>query len=40
MVAPRADQVRLAREFVTGGSGLAARVPLTAAAERVESGVR
>jgi hypothetical protein len=33
MVAPAHDQVRLAREFVPGGTGLTARQPLTASAE-------
>jgi cell division protein FtsL len=32
MVLPGHDQVRLAREFVPGGSGLTSRAPLTAAA--------
>ena len=33
MVLPAPDQVRLAREFVPGGSGLTSRTPLTAAAD-------
>ena len=33
MVPPGRDQVRLAREFVAGGSGISARAPLTASAE-------
>ena len=33
MVAPARDQVRLAREFVPGGTGLTSSTPLTAAAD-------
>jgi cell division protein FtsL len=33
MVLPARDQVRLAREFVPGGSGFTSRTPLTAAAD-------
>ena len=43
MVLPASDQVRLAREFVPGGGGLHAGVPLTASAEdpaRPGSGAR
>jgi cell division protein FtsL len=35
MVPPARNQVRLAREFVPGGSGLSAAVPLTASVQRV-----
>jgi cell division protein FtsL len=34
MAPPTLDQVRLAREFVPGGTGVAANPPLTAAADR------
>ena len=43
MVRPAGDQVRLAREFVTGGDGQQAMAPLTASASAPaapESGVR
>jgi len=43
MVAPTRDQVQLAREFVTGGSGVGMTTPLTASAEarrRAEPGAR
>ena len=43
MVPPAGDQVRLAREFVTGGSGLSMAAPLTASAQsgvRLRPGVR
>jgi cell division protein FtsL len=33
MVPPSRDQVRLAREFVTGGTGVSSRAPITASAE-------
>jgi hypothetical protein len=33
MMAPSRDQVQLAREFVTGGSGMSAAAPLTAAVD-------
>ena len=35
MVPPARNQVRLAREFVPGGSGLSAAAPLTASVQRV-----
>jgi hypothetical protein len=34
MAPPTLDQVRLAREFVPGATGVAAHPPLTAAADR------
>jgi cell division protein FtsL len=43
MVPPARDQVRLAREFVSGGSGLSMATPLTASAQspgRPRPGVR
>ena len=43
MTPPAGDQVRLAREFVSGGSGLSMAAPLTASAEsgaRPRQGVR